>query len=104
MDIAAGICAVDRCKGRAVTIAVNAMTFIEPVNIGDVMCVYSRIEKEGRTSMTIHLEAWVLRQRLGQRVKVTDGIFTFVSLDEEGRPKPLPPKEEESKSFWNKII
>ncbi len=104
MDIAAGICAVDRCKGRAVTIAVNAMTFIEPVNVGDVMCVYSRIEKEGRTSMTIHLEAWVLRQRLGERVKVTDGIFTFVSLDEDGRPKPLPPKETESRGFWNKVI
>ena len=92
MDIAAGICAVDRCQGRAVTIAVDAMTFIEPVNVGDVMCVYSRIEKEGRTSMTIHLEAWVKRQRMGERVKVTDGIFTFVSLDENGKPKELPAK------------
>ena len=93
MDIAAGICAVDRCKGRAVTIAVDAMTFIEPVNVGDVICVYSRIEKEGRTSMSIHLEAWVRRQRMGDRVKVTDGIFTFVSLDENGKPKPLPTRQ-----------
>ena len=90
MDQAGGIAGVERAQGRVVTVAVEAMHFIRPVRVGDVLCVYTAIERTGRTSVAVHLEAWALRNRLGDRVKVTDGVFTFVALDEEGKPKPLP--------------
>jgi acyl-CoA thioesterase YciA len=89
MDIAAGICAGQRAEGRVATVAIDAMTFLRPVRVGDVLCVYTSIEREGRTSIRIHLEAWALRNRLGERVKVTDGTFTFVAIDSYGRPRPL---------------
>jgi acyl-CoA thioesterase YciA len=90
MDIAGGICAVQRAQGRIATVAIEAMKFIRPVHVGDVLCVYCNIEREGRTSISINVEAWVLRERLGDRVKVTDGVFTFVAIDQTGRPRPLP--------------
>jgi acyl-CoA thioesterase YciA len=90
MDIAGGICAVQRARGRIATVAIEAMKFIRPVHVGDVLCVYCNIEREGRTSIAINVEAWVLRERLGDRVKVTDGVFTFVAIDQTGRPRPLP--------------
>ena len=90
MDIAAGICAGQRAQGRVATIAIDAMKFIRPVKVGDVLCVYSNLERVGRTSLAIHLEAWVLKGRIGERVKVTDGLFTFVAIDEDGKPRPLP--------------
>jgi len=90
MDIAGGIAAGIRAQGRVATVAVDAMAFIRPVNVGDVLCVYSHIDKTGRTSMSIHIEAWVLRGRMGERVKVTEGTFTFVSIDKNGDPQPLP--------------
>jgi acyl-CoA thioesterase YciA len=91
MDIAGGICAGQRAQGRVATVAIEAMSFIRPVHIGDVLCVYTAIKREGRTSVAVNVEAWALRGRLGERVKVTDGVFTFVALDQEGRPTPLPP-------------
>ena len=90
MDIAAGIIATQRSQGRAATIAVDAMKFIRPVHVGDILCVYARIDREGRTSMGIGIEAWVLRDRFGKREKVTEAIFTFVAIDEDGKPRPLP--------------
>ena len=90
MDIAAGIAAGQRAKERVATVAVDAMSFIRPVHVGDVLCVYTSIEKCGRTSVAVRLEAWALRGRLGHRVKVTEGIFTFVSIGADGRPTPLP--------------
>jgi acyl-CoA thioesterase YciA len=90
MDLASGICAGQRAQGRVVTIAVNAMTFLRPVYVGDVLCVYCSIEREGRTSIGVHIEAWALRNRIGKREKVTDGTFTFVAIDANGRPKLLP--------------
>ena len=88
MDIAAGICAEKEAKCRVATVGIEAMSFLKPIYVGDVLCVYSSVKKLGRTSISIALEAWVLRDRLGDRVKVTDGIFTFVALDKEGKPKP----------------
>ena len=88
MDIAAGICAANEAKCRVATVRIEAMSFLKPIYVGDVLCVYSSVKKLGRTSISIALEAWVLRDRLGDRVKVTDGIFTFVALDKEGKPKP----------------
>ena len=91
MDIAGGIHAGQRAQGRVATVAIEAMHFIKPVHVGDVLCVYAAAERVGRTSLAIRLEAWALRRRLGDRVKVTEGIFTFVALDGEGRPAPIPP-------------
>ena len=91
MDQAGGIAAVERAQGRVVTIAVEAMTFIRPVKIGDVLCVYTEVDHVGRTSMKIHIEAWSQRFRTHIREKVTDATFTFVAIDENGRPRPVPP-------------
>jgi acyl-CoA thioesterase YciA len=90
MDIAAGITAGQRAQGRVATIAIDAMKFIRPVHVGDVLCVYSRLARTGRSSMSIELEAWALRNRIGERVKVTEGVFTFVAIDEAGKTRPLP--------------
>ncbi|MBN9669052.1 acyl-CoA thioesterase [Roseibium aggregatum] len=90
MDLAGGIAAGQRAIGRVVTIAVDKMKFIRPVHVGDVLCVYTEIMRVGNTSMEIKLEAWALRQRYGHREKVTEAIFTFVSVDEDGRPRPVP--------------
>ncbi len=94
MDIAGGIAAAQRAEGRVATVAVTAMTFHLPVYVGDVLCVYCAVEKVGRTSMTLRIEAWALRGRLGERVRVTEGTFVFVALDEAGRPRPVPGREE----------
>lgn len=93
MDIAAGIAAGQRAMGRVATVAIDAMSFIRPVAVGDVLCVYAEIEKTGRSSISIHIEAWALRSRIGEREKVTEGRFIFVALDENGRSRPLPPLE-----------
>lgn len=90
MDIAAGIAAGERAQGRVATVAINAMSFIRPVYVGDVLCVYTSIDRTGRTSIAVRLEAWALRNRIGERVKVTEGIFTFVSLGSDGKPRALP--------------
>ena len=90
MDQAGGIAAVERAKGRVVTIAVEAMTFIRPVRVGDVLCVYTSVDKVGRTSMKLHIEAWAQRFQTHVREKVTDAVFTFVAIDENGRPRPVP--------------
>ena len=92
MDIAAGIAAGQRARGRVATVAVTAMTFHRPVYVGDVLCVYAAIEKVGRTSITVALEAWALRGRLGDRLRVTEGRFVFVAIGEDGRPRPVPPE------------
>ena len=90
MDQAGGIAAVERAQGRVVTIAVEAMTFIRPVKVGDVLCVYTSVDKVGRTSMKLHIEAWAQRFRSHVREKVTVATFTFVAIDDEGRPRPVP--------------
>lgn len=90
MDIAGGIAAGQRAMGRVATVAIDAMTFIRPVYVGDVLCVYAKVVREGRTSLALELEAWALRGRIGERVKVTEGVFTFVAIDDEGKPRPLP--------------
>ena len=91
MDIAGAIAAVERSRGRVVTVAVEAMTFISPVKVGDILCVYTSIERVGNTSITVAVEAWARRNRLADRVKVTEGHFVYVSLGEDGKKRPLPP-------------
>ena len=90
MDIAAGMSASQRARGRVATVAIDAMTFELPVYVGDILCVYTDIERIGTSSMAIHVEAWALRDRMGQRFKVTEGKFTFVAIDEQRKPRPVP--------------
>jgi acyl-CoA thioesterase YciA len=93
MDQAGGIAGVERARGRVVTIAVEGMTFIRPVKVGDVLEVYTEVESVRRSSMKVHIEAWVRRFQTHHEEKVTDATFTFVAIDDEGRPRPLPPAE-----------
>lgn len=90
MDMAAGIVAGARARGRVATIAIDAMKFIRPVKVGDVLCIYVRVARVGRTSMAMEIEAWVLRNRQEMREKVTEAIFTFVAIDEAGKPRVVP--------------
>jgi len=90
MDLAGGIKGVERAQGRVVTVAVEAMTFIRPVKVGDVLCVYTEVERVGRTSMRIHIEAWARRFTTSNREKVTDATFTFVAIDDAGHPRLVP--------------
>ena len=90
MDQAGGIAGVERARGRVVTIAIEAMTFIRPVWVGDVLEVYTEVTSIGRTSMKIHVEAWARRFRTQIHEKVTDANFTFVAIDDNGKPRPIP--------------
>lgn len=90
MDIAGGIVAGTRAQGRVATVAIDAMKFIRPVLVGDVLCIYAEVVRIGRTSMGVEIEAWVLRGRYGVREKVTEATFTFVAIDEDGRPRVVP--------------
>jgi acyl-CoA thioesterase YciA len=89
MDQAGGIAAAERARGRVVTIAVDAMTFIRPVKVGDVLCVYTAVDHVGRTSLKIHVEAWARRFHTHDREKVTDATFTFIAIGDDGRPRPV---------------
>ncbi|MBV8795521.1 MAG: acyl-CoA thioesterase [Hyphomicrobiales bacterium] len=93
MDQAGGIAGVERAKGRVVTIALDAMTFIRPVKVGDVLEVFTEVESVGRTSMKVHVEAWVRRFQTHAQEKVTDATFTFVAIDEAGKPRRIPQEE-----------
>lgn len=94
MDIAAGIRAGQRAQARVVTVALDSMSFIRPVKVGDILGVYTSVEKVGRTSVSVHVEAWVRRGRIGVREKVTEASFKFVAIDDDGKPTPLPSESE----------
>ena len=89
MDIAAGIVASREADGPVATVAIQAMEFIAPVLLHDVVSVYAWVERIGRTSISIRIEVVAMRDRGRQAVKVTEGLFTFVALDEEHRPRPV---------------
>jgi acyl-CoA thioesterase YciA len=90
MDIAAGIVASHRAQGPVATVAIEAMEFIAPILLHDIISVYAAIERTGRTSMGIRIEVVATRNRGSEQVKVTDALFTFVALDENNRPRPIP--------------
>lgn len=91
MDIAAGIVASRRAGGSVATVAIEAMEFIAPIHLRDLISVYAQVERIGRTSMAVRIEV-VAERDLGQtEVKVTEGVFTFVALDEEHRPRAVDP-------------
>jgi acyl-CoA thioesterase YciA len=89
MDQAGGIAGVERAQGRVVTVRVDAMTFLAPMKVGDVLEVYTQVESIGRTSMKINIEAFAQRFQTTRREKVTFATFTFVAIDDGGRPRPI---------------
>ncbi|PSJ42298.1 acyl-CoA thioesterase [Allosphingosinicella deserti] len=90
MDLAAGNVAARRSAGRAATIAVESMSFLQPVRVGDEVSVYADILDVGRTSMRIKVEAWRRPRDGSDSSQVTQAVFTFVAIDEGGRPRPVP--------------
>ena len=92
MDLASGIRAAERAKGRVVTAAVKEMAFELPVKIGDTMSIYTHITRVGTTSITLSVEAWAQRFRYEKMEKVTAGTFIMVALDDDGKPKAVPPE------------
>ncbi len=89
MDLGGGVFASKIAKSRTVTVAIEAMNFRKAVNVGDLVSVYGTLVRVGRTSITVHLEAWALRRRETQPFLVTDGNFTYVSIDEHGQPQTI---------------
>jgi acyl-CoA thioesterase YciA len=89
MDIGGGVFASKIAKSRTVTVAIEAMNFRKPVFVGDLVSVHASLVKIGRTSVTVHLEAWVLRRKEMQSILVTDGNFTYVSIDDQGHPQAV---------------
>jgi acyl-CoA thioesterase YciA len=89
MDIGGGIFASKIAKSRTVTVAIDAMNFRKPVFVGDLVSVHANLVKIGKTSITVHLEAWVLRRKEMQSILVTDGNFTYVSIDDGGHPQAV---------------
>ncbi|MFQ5438369.1 MAG: acyl-CoA thioesterase [Paracoccaceae bacterium] len=89
MDIAGGITAADHANCRVVTVGIEAMSFLKPVRVGDILSVYTEIAHTGKTSIGVRLEAWVQRQHSGDSHKVTEGVFTFVALDEGGKKRQV---------------
>ena len=91
MDIAAGIVAGRRAGGHVATVAIERMEFLSPIHLLDLISVYAEVEKVGRTSMAIRIEVIADRDRGQQQVKVTSGLFTFVAIDDQARPRPVDP-------------
>lgn len=95
MDIAGGILAIQTAQGRVATVAVNAMQFIQPVAIGDVVSIYGRLHKLGTTSIRVELETYAERDRdFNQLHEVATATLTYVALDDQGRPRPVVPATE----------
>jgi acyl-CoA thioesterase YciA len=90
MDQAGGILAGRVSQGPCATVAIEKMEFIAPILLRDIISVYASLERRGRTSMAIRIEVIATRARGQQEVKVTEGLFTFVALDDDHRPRPLP--------------
>lgn len=92
MDIAGGIVATRACQGPCATVAIETMKFIAPILLGDIVSVYAHVERRGRTSVAIRVHVVATRGRGQTNVDVTSGVFTFVALDENHRPRELPPE------------
>lgn len=93
MDLAAGIEARNHSHSTCVTVAFDQVEFKQPVRLGDVVSFHTRLERMGRTSMTIHVDVWSKRQMgAGTWARVTEGHVTMVAVDEELRPTPIQPE------------
>ncbi|RZN34126.1 acyl-CoA thioesterase [Bradyrhizobium sp. Leo121] len=89
MDLGGGVFASKVARSRTVTVAIEAMNFRKAVYVGDLVSVHANLVRIGRTSIAVHLEAWVLRRKERQSILVTDGNFTYVSIDDHGNPQPI---------------
>lgn len=89
MDLAGAVPAVERAGGRVATVAVEAMRFHQPIFIGDLVSAYTRVTREGTTSISVAIEIWAKRRKDATLVRVTEGTFVYVAIDEAGRPRPL---------------
>jgi acyl-CoA thioesterase YciA len=89
MDLGSGILAAKTARTRVVTVAMEGLSFLQPVRVGDTVTCYAWVEKIGRTSLTIPVEVWVQRYMSGEQVRVTQGVFIYVAIDSDGRPMPV---------------
>ncbi len=89
MDLGAAIVAKNLSRSRVTTVAVDGMVFLNPVFVGDIVNCHAKLLKIGRTSMKIDVEAWVQRGKDGTLLRVTEGVFTYVAIDDAGRPHPV---------------
>jgi acyl-CoA thioesterase YciA len=96
MDIAGGLAAGYRARGRVATVGLESMTFHKPIKVGDIVSCYTEVVKVGTTSIAVKVETEVVRQITAEPVTVTEGIFTYVALDEGGRPRAVDPGETSS--------
>lgn len=92
MDIAGGAMAARVAKGRVATVAITAMTFVQPIEVGDMVSIYGAVAKVGRTSITIDLETVVQRRNDATEIQVTRGTYVFVAIDQDGKPRQVPPQ------------
>ncbi|HET8711110.1 MAG TPA: acyl-CoA thioesterase [Spongiibacteraceae bacterium] len=90
MDLASMVTATRIAKGRTATVAINGMAFYTPVQVGAVVTCYTEVLEIGRSSMRINVEVWIIRPRQTERIKVTEGEFVFVAIDEHGRTRHIP--------------
>ncbi len=90
MDIAGGLVAARRARGRVATVAITAMSFHQPVLVGDEVSFYGAVERVGRSSIAVKIEAWVRRGLSGEPIKVTEGLFTYVAIGPDRKPRPVP--------------
>lgn len=94
MDLAAGVLAKKIAHGRVVTVAINSMTFLKPVHVGDVVSCHVELIKQGKSSMTIGVEVWAVPATQDERYQVTEGVFVFVAIDDSGKPRQVPNNNE----------
>src|ERR1700716_576369 len=92
MDLAGGTVATRRAKGRTATVAITGMSFHRPVFVGDEVTCYATIVRIGTTSITVKVESWVRRGTGAEQIEVTEGIFTYVAVGDDRRPRPVPPE------------
>jgi len=90
MDLAGGTIAAERARGRVATVAIEGMVFHKPVHIGDRVSCYTQIVRVGRTSITVRVEAWRQSHHGGEPTRVTHGVFTYVAIDGNRRPRTVP--------------
>ncbi len=90
MDIAGGVLASRTAQGRTATVAITAMEFVQPIKVGDLVSVYGEVTRIGRTSITVRMETVVQRRLDPTPIRVTEGTFVYVAIDDNGQPRPVP--------------
>src|SRR5947209_5406160 len=92
MDLGSGILAAKIAKARVVTVAMEGMSFLQPVRVGDTVACYARVDRIGNSSMRIPIEVWASRFMSGEEVRVTEAVFVYVAVDAAGNPIPVRAK------------